>query len=139
MLKTENYQLNKPEPADPLRLADFNENADIIDAALGAVPNIATGTYTGDGTANRTINLGFTPKAIFVCSNQGATCHTSSTGATMIHGGLVLPDKALSYGGSAPIALAITDEGLQVSYYNGTTFYNCTNTNNRVYHYVALC
>ena len=37
MEKTTYYQLNKPEAADPLRVADFNENADKIDAALKQV------------------------------------------------------------------------------------------------------
>ena len=41
MTKTNNYNLKKPEPTDPLRVADFNENADLIDAALGAL----TGAY----------------------------------------------------------------------------------------------
>ena len=37
MEKTTYYQLNKPEAADPLRLADFNENADKIDGLLKQV------------------------------------------------------------------------------------------------------
>ena len=138
MTKTEHYNLNKPEGNDPVRLADFNENADIIDAAIAAIPDIVTGTYIGNGTATRTVDLGFAPKAVFVCSDQGATCFYAPNGALLIHGGLVLPDNGLRYSYVAPDALTITDTGLQVSYYDGTAFYNCTNTNNRVYHYVAL-
>ena len=37
MEKTTYYQLNKPEAADPLRVADFNENADKIDGLLKQV------------------------------------------------------------------------------------------------------
>ena len=37
MQKTANYNLKKPESTDPLRVADFNENADIIDAALSSL------------------------------------------------------------------------------------------------------
>lgn len=36
MTKTQNYNLNKPETTDPMRLADFNENSEILDAALAA-------------------------------------------------------------------------------------------------------
>ena len=43
MTKTQNYNLNKPEVTDPLRLADFNENADKIDAALNSL-NTAVGS-----------------------------------------------------------------------------------------------
>ena len=37
MLKTAIYNLNKPEAADPLRVDDFNENADKIDGLLKQV------------------------------------------------------------------------------------------------------
>lgn len=36
MTKTQHYELKKPEITDPLRVADFNENSDLIDAALAA-------------------------------------------------------------------------------------------------------
>ena len=58
MTKTNNYSLKKPEPNDPLRVADFNENADKIDEAIKAVAvsvgdkgncRIATGSYVGTG------------------------------------------------------------------------------------------
>ena len=75
MQKTSNYNLNKPEVTDPMRLADFNENADIMDAALAglntAVSNmgnckIMTGSWIGDGTSKRTIQLPVTPKLLFI-------------------------------------------------------------------------
>lgn len=52
MEKTTHYQLNKPEAADPLRLADFNENADKIDAALAAVRNEAANNLAAYQTSN---------------------------------------------------------------------------------------
>ena len=79
MTKTEHYNLNKPEAGDPLRLADFNANSDIIDGALSnlntalgqmAVPKIAVGSYTGDGTtAGMEITVGFAPKMVLVWCN----------------------------------------------------------------------
>ena len=77
MEKTTNYQLNKPEAGDPLRVADFNENADIIDAVLGnlgvSVPKIAIGSYVGtdaSGSSNPNIlTFDFAPQALFVWGN----------------------------------------------------------------------
>ena len=45
MQETSNYNLKKPEPTDPLRLEDFNENADIIDGAIKAVERSVAGAY----------------------------------------------------------------------------------------------
>ena len=45
MTKTSNYNLNKPEPTDPMRLADYNQNSDIIDAAIKAVEQSVAGAY----------------------------------------------------------------------------------------------
>ena len=45
MEKTQYYNLNKPEVTDPLRVADFNENADLIDAAIKAVEQTVAGAY----------------------------------------------------------------------------------------------
>lgn len=71
MEKTQNYNLNKPEVSDPMRLADFNENSDLIDAALTSlnteVENVVyVGSYTGNGTSDRTIALPWKPKFVLL-------------------------------------------------------------------------
>ena len=90
MKKTTNYQLNKPEAGDPLRLADFNQNSDILDAALSnlnaalgskaeqsalaavtaAAPKIAIGSYVGTDASGSSdpnrLTFDFAPKALFV-------------------------------------------------------------------------
>ena len=73
MLKTENYNLNKPEGTDPLRLADFNQNSDIIDGALKnlSAERVITGSYTGDGADERIIDLPFTPKVVLLFVRYG--------------------------------------------------------------------
>ena len=71
MTETVNFKLNKPESTDPIRVADFNANADIIDVALGALTGrsrVVVGSYTGDNTAKHTVPLGFTPKFFLVVS-----------------------------------------------------------------------
>ena len=95
MTKTNNYNLKKPEPTDPLRLEDFNENADLIDAALGGKANAADltalsqtvsalvqggvgraawGSYTGDGTYGKSaptvLDVRFTPVFAVISSND---------------------------------------------------------------------
>ncbi|UQT46648.1 hypothetical protein M5E87_15015 [Flavonifractor plautii] len=75
---TAHYQLHQWEPEDSFLRTDFNEDFAKIDGALGgkaeqsAVDTLAeqvagkselvTGSYTGDGEASRTIELGFSPR-----------------------------------------------------------------------------
>ena len=80
MLKTENYNLNKPEVTDPLRLADFNQNSDLIDAAIKAAEQTAMAAYSADnapwvmgsfsiaGTLWETpaVTFNFEPRAVFI-------------------------------------------------------------------------
>ena len=71
MTKTEHYQLNKPEASDPVRVADFNQNADIIDTVLANVAGrkrVVVGSYIGDNTGKHTIPLEFTPRFVLVMS-----------------------------------------------------------------------
>ena len=64
--KTANYQLNQWVGSDPVLMADFNADNQKIDAALAAIPKIATGTYTGNGTAPKTLTFPFPPKLLIV-------------------------------------------------------------------------
>jgi len=68
MQKTSNFNLNKPEAADPMRIEDFNQNADLIDAALAGMPKIVTGNYVGTGTYGKdnptTLTFPFPPKVV---------------------------------------------------------------------------
>ena len=72
--QTANYQLNQWEAEDKVFRTEFNEDNQKIDAALGAlakaVPRIVTGTYTGDGAAEKAVTLGFQP-ALLVVTAQG--------------------------------------------------------------------
>lgn len=72
--KTEHYQLNQWEAEDSFLRTDFNEDNAKIDAALaaatGALPKIATGSYTGNGkygSANpKSIEIGFAAKLVVI-------------------------------------------------------------------------
>ncbi len=54
----------------------------------GRKAEIVFGMYQGDGKKSRFIDLGFTPKAVYVCDFQGRT-HDINNGT--IFGGLALP------------------------------------------------
>lgn len=109
-------------------------NSDISEVS-NKVPEFVMGTYTGDGTVNRTIELGFTPRALLVGDETGATFKYLS-GVAQWCGGLVLKDYPGKYSGN--IILSITDNGFIVSYYVSGGIYIVTNGSNRVYHYIAL-
>ena len=70
MTKTTNYQLNQWAKSDRLMMDDFNADNAKIDAALKAVVDgtmqFITGSYVGDGTEDRVIDLGVTPKLVIV-------------------------------------------------------------------------
>ena len=84
---TTNYGLHQWEASDDFLRTDFNTDFAKIDAALGEkadgedlaeVENLAegkcrvvTGSYTGSGTSERTITLGFRPKVVAV-DNMGS-------------------------------------------------------------------
>ena len=87
MTKTTNYQLPKWEKTDRIQMKDFNDVTATLDAALAAKSRVACGVYTGDGTASRTIDLDFTPKAVLVLS---AKYLLASTDNTTRYGGLAL-------------------------------------------------
>lgn len=65
---TPNYQLHQWEPEDPFLRSDFNEDLAKIDEALGtsSIEPIAKGSYIGDGTNDRIIQLPFEPEFVIV-------------------------------------------------------------------------
>lgn len=75
--KTANLQLNQWVGTDPVLMADFNADNAKIDAAVKAVndaiaalPNVATGSYTGNGNVGsskkNSLTFSFKPKLVIV-------------------------------------------------------------------------
>ena len=117
--KTENYGLHAWEASDDFLRQEFNENFVRIDGAVYDL--LVTGTYTGDGTTSRTIELGFTPRALLLFNNSGATMNS------FVYGGLALLDHGCS-------AVSIIDGGLRVTYQSSTQ----SNRKDMKYLYMAL-
>lgn len=115
------------------------------DAIANAGVKIITGTYTGDGAETRLIDLGFTPRAVFVISSgSGTYLYSPSTGDMIYYGGIAI-GTATSPGGVVP-AVKIVDGGFQVAQSDadgvitGTTGRRKARSNNAnaIYRYLAI-
>ena len=94
MQKTQNYNLNKPEAGDPVKVADFNANADIVDAALGMLngrAKVAAGSFVGEGAMEYTLSLTFTPKFALIVSKLNNKPYVS----------IATPDMGVFFNGSS--------------------------------------
>ena len=135
MTKTTNYQLNQWAKSDRIMMDDFNADNLKIDAALCSMAQVVLGSYTGDGTTLRTVELGFTPRAVYVTDARGAAFRYSS-GVGRFCGGLAMRDKPAKDGGRT--ILAICDNGFQVNRDTSTSPYVTSNSSDETYYYVAL-
>ena len=102
----------------------------IEDALAGAGPKIVTGTYEGDGVAARTISLGFTPKAVLLCSRMGMK------NGERISGGFVIPGMKLYSSDKSSIALEIVNGGFRVGEVYSSNIE--TNISGVIYAYAVL-
>ena len=88
MTKTTNYQLPKREKTDRIQMKDFNDMTATLDAALGTIPKLAVGTYTGDGTYGsehkNSITFAFAPTMVLIfcpeSQNSNALCFSNRNG-----------------------------------------------------------
>ena len=110
---TANYQLHQWEPADFFLRTDFNADFAKLDAALAGKagladlankPDAVTGSYAGDGTAGRTISLGFAPAAVLLQEDA------EKTPILAVRNGAVLDEEG------EVTMLAVTEQGFQITY-----------------------
>ena len=136
--QTSNYKLNQWKAEDRVMREDFNADNAKIDAALGLFPQLVFGSYTGDGTVGRTIDLGFEPKAVFVVGPEGLPFY-SSGGAQYFCGGLAFPGVPAVETYRKSAVVSVCENGFQVSYNNlATTVHVYSNTDGAVYQYIAI-
>ena len=162
MTKTENYQLNQWDAADPFRREDFNADNAKLDAALaalqqtaeskadaedvaalaaglgsgGANARIAFGTYTGDGTCGSTaptsLSVDFIPILVLV---EDETASKTKASATFMR------SMTTGYNGLGSLVyLTWGDTGLSW-YYDTSTVVSAAaqmNAAGEVYHYTVL-
>ena len=126
---TEHYGLHQWEATDDFLRTDFNTDFAKIDAGMGATQELAegkcsivAGSYVGDGTVSRFVDLGFAPAAVLAV--QGA----NTFGDTTTNGGLLIPQFSNTNFG-------ISGTGFYVSH-SGTS--GQTNLNGITYRYIAF-
>lgn len=78
---------------------------------------IMIGTFTGDGTAERFINLNATPSAVLVADEKGAMVHWQSGGIRTHYGGIALTGVPVLNSKSNKV-LEIAENGFNVFYMN---------------------
>lgn len=98
---------------------------------------VAVGAYVGDDKATRSFNLGFAPKAVYLC-NQSGVAGRYTGGSYHIEGGLALPGYPLKtyHSDTAEPLLELTDTGFTV--HNKPSSY-LMNSSTYIYYYIALC
>ena len=143
--QTEHYSLNQWQPEDKVLREEFNQDNAKLDTALEKMATqedvalkaeLVTGSYTGNGAATRTISLGFRPRAVFLCRNDGTTFDNTRTGSNLLCGGLVLDDMPLILYGKTGVS--IVENGFQVTLNDQSSDKLYSNAADTVYHYLAL-
>lgn len=128
--KTARFQLHTWEPGDDFLRTEFNTNF----AALDTSVRMLTGTYTGDGEAERVIDLGLTPLAVLLMTQDGVMRDLSNTNYT--YGGLALPQRPALTPDNKP-AVEIVEGGFRVGSRLRAN-YIWTNREADTYHYIAF-
>ena len=152
--QTTNYQLSQWSKSDQVKMEDFNADNAKIDAALkaeadtraaavnainatlsGAV-KLAVGSYTGNGASSRIIRVGFTPKAVYVCTTSGYQYRETVNGG--VYGGLAVTGSPVTKATSdAPNALEIVSGGFKAVHFEGS-YMTSTNSPFASYNYLAI-
>ncbi len=120
-------------------------NQSALSAVSAQIPKIAYGTYTGDGEYEsgqsfpRTINLGFSPKVVFLMNEDGLMYNSNGR----IYGGLAFQGQELLAFSTRTPALTVTSSGFQVYTHQihvsgGTYRYVATNEADEIYRYFAI-
>ena len=125
--KTQNYALHSWLSTDDFQLSEVNQNFTTIDAALAARYPVVIGTYVGDGTQDRLIDLGAAVAAVLVENNEG---NRSDYDHSFVFGGLALPGAPMNNNG-----LVVDGTGFRVSYQSSAKLE--TNLTGILYRYVA--
>ena len=125
---TQNYQLPQWEKTDRIMMDDFNDAMGKVDEGLLTKSEVYFGSYEGTDSLRtpRLINLGFKPKAVFLCTSNGMTI---SGNGYFTYGGLFFPDRPLRGD-----AARIVENGFEVQ----VTSVSETDELNTTFYYIAF-
>ena len=105
-----------------------------LQTQINAKCEMVCGSYVGNGTMNRLIHLGRTPKAALVMTNTGMMYLANVHGT---YGGLAVPDSPVIYTNPEQPAVAIVANGFQVSSSEPSSALSANLTDTR-YNYIAF-
>ena len=131
MSKTTNYQLTLWDYGDEGILDEINANFAKLDQVVGGKPEIVTGVTVGDGANNRLIDLGFTPRAVFLFSDDGCT-----NSGYLNYGGLALPGFPVRFKAGDP--LTIGEGGFYITVGESGSSRTYSNKLDTVCYYLAI-
>lgn len=134
---TEHYGLCQWDAADQVLREEFNQDNKKIDGALATIPQLVFGSYVGNGSATRKIELGFTPSALYVVASDGMSFREYN-GSSQFCGGLVFQGEPALDTFKKRMILEICENGFRVAYNVDYSFYLFTNQPDMKYHYIAL-
>ena len=117
------------ESTDDFLRTDFNTDFAKIDVAIGGL--VVFGKFSGDGANGRVINLGFTPRIVYVCARDGKAGYSS--GSSYCYGGLLGIDAPLRLGNV--IAAEVVTNGFKVYKANDDI---CINILGLAFYYLAV-
>ena len=98
-----------------------------LQTQINAKCEVVFGTYTGDGAATRDITLGFAPKAVLLCGNNGFMAGYS---CFALQGDYVQSNNFL--------LIAVTPTGFSCGYGYDYPYQSNTNTLGTTYQYIAF-
>lgn len=118
MTKTTNYGLNQWEASDRVLRTDFNDDNAKIDAALGLLARVSTGSYVGTGTNGadhpNTLTFDFTPQVVIIVADR---LYAGGAGTVLLRGQEYSAGMGVSYSNNSGLNLRVkwTENG--VSWY----------------------
>ena len=112
---------------------DLDSLEDTVQQISADLTKITFGTYAGDGAESRTINLGFTPKAVFVIEAGGRTL---MSGYSIQHYGGLAFQNTPATDSSGDIVQIVTNGFKVFNRLNGD--YIRTNYEGLDFHYIAF-
>lgn len=109
-----------------------------LQAQMNAKTGIVSGIYTGDGSSNKTLTLGFTPKAVLVLPRDQRLFYVGTDGATYWWGGLAVTGGPAYAAAAGSDIVSITTNGFIVSQRIVGTQFIMANLNGYIFNYMAF-
>ena len=118
---TEHLGLSQWLPTDPVLREDFNRDNAALDAACAAIPLMAVGSYTGDGSsgssAPTSLTFDFCPQLILISPDSRTTLRS---GAIFVRGQTKFNGLGFFSTSTEGLQLSLTWGDNSVSWYGGS-------------------